>query len=134
MLFALYKLIEVGFKYMTSKGNADVVAAVSKGMKNVLIGIAILFGSYIILFTINPDLTKMPKNISCSTGSEFCDEKTEGISPVTVKCTIPKTRYNEEMTEGMSGAQESTEEQGISSNSIQSYVNINTKSIYKSGD
>jgi len=47
-------------------------------------------------------------------------------------CT--KTRYDEELTEGLSGAEETTEDSGIGSGSIQEYINRNTKSIYKSGD
>lgn len=60
ILFAFYKLIEIGFKYMVSRGNADAVAYVSASFKNVLIGLLILFGAYIILYTINPDLISIP--------------------------------------------------------------------------
>lgn len=60
VLFAFFKLIEVGFKYMTSKGNVNVVAFASKSFKDILIGMLILFGSYLILNTINPELTVIP--------------------------------------------------------------------------
>ena len=60
VLFAFFKLIEVGFKYMTSKGNVNVVAFASKSFKDILIGMLILFGSYLILNTINPELTIIP--------------------------------------------------------------------------
>ncbi|MDD3155969.1 MAG: hypothetical protein PHP14_00510 [Candidatus Pacebacteria bacterium] len=86
-MFALYKIIEIGFKYMTGTGKAESIAAVAKGAKNLLIGILILFGSYIILYTINPELTKLPNNINCPSGSTFCDTKTYGeVTEVYISC------------------------------------------------
>lgn len=76
MLFTLYKILAIGFMYMTGQGKADVMVNVSKGMKNILIGILILFGSYLILFTINPDLVKLPNNLNCAKdkdGQIVCD-------------------------------------------------------------
>lgn len=135
MLFALYKIIEIGFKYMTGTGKADVMVNVSKGMKNVLIGILILFGSYIILYTINPDLTKMPRNINCPAESEFCDEKTTSrITEKTVLCSTKPVIYADELNEGVSGAGHTTEDDNITASSIQEWVNRYSASIYKSPD
>jgi hypothetical protein len=135
MLFALYKIIEIGFKYMTGTGKADVMVNVSKGMKNVLIGILILFGSYIILYTINPDLTKIPNNINCPPGSEVCDESTTGFRTETkVACSTKPVVFTDEAEEDSAGAGNTTEDEGISSSSIQSWVNLYSNDIYKSDD
>jgi len=138
MLFVLYKIVEIGFKYMTSKGNADVVASVSKGMKNVLIGILILFGSFIILRTINPDLTQLPQNINCPKGSKFCDDKTSTkFTETVVTCPVEKlderTAEDLENGEGV-GSSGSTEDNGVTSSEILKYTSDNSDSIFTSGD
>ena len=96
ILFALYKIIEIGFKYMTGTGKAESIAAVAKGAKNLLVGMLILFGSYIILYTINPDLTKLPNNINCPDGSRVCDTKTYGdVTEVEILCDPKAVGYDE---------------------------------------
>ena len=139
MLFALYKIIEIGFKYMTNKGNSDVMAEISKGMKNVLIGILILFGSYIILHTINPDLTKLPNNINCVPGEENCDYLTgskSGTDQYYVTCPAPalKDAVGGAQADDDLESQYSTSDKGITSQSIQAFIDQNSDSIYKSPD
>lgn len=63
-LFAFYKLVESGYKYMMSKGSDSKVKDAVKAMKNILIGLLILLGVYIILNFINPELTRIPKDLS----------------------------------------------------------------------
>ncbi len=98
MLFMLYKLIVIGYKYMTNQGNADVVKTVSDGLKNVIFGALILFGSYIILYTINPQLTKFPQQLYCDTNSGLCGKKSESKSgtQVYVKCTDVNMKAEDE--------------------------------------
>lgn len=87
ILFVLYKIIEIGFKYMTGTGKAESVVSVAKGSKNLLVGVLILFGSYIILYTINPSLTQLPNNINCPSGSAFCDQQTKSkTTEVKITC------------------------------------------------
>ena len=138
MLFVLYKIVEIGFKYMTSKGNADIVASVSKGMKNVLIGVLILFGSYIILRTINPDLTKLPENPNCPAGTAFCDDKTS-TNKTEVKVTCPVNAVDNRTAEDLEGgvgmgSSNTTTDNGVTANDITDYINKNSSSFYKSGD
>jgi hypothetical protein len=138
MLFVLFKIVSIGFKYMTSKGNADIVASVSKGMKNVLIGILILFGSYLILKTINPDLTKIPNNINCPTGAKECDGATSTkLTETVITCPIGKLdeRTSDDLENGVGvGSSKATEDEGVTADDINQYTLANFGSIYTSGD
>jgi hypothetical protein len=138
MLLVLFKLVEIGFKYMTSKGNADIVASVSKGMKNLLIGILILFGSYIILRTINPDLTKFPNNINCPSGAAECDGPTSTkITETIVTCPVAKldSRTADDIEDGVGlGSSNSTSDNGTTPNDINDYINNNSDAFDNSND
>lgn len=57
-LIAILVLIHAGFEWMASGGNATAVEGAKKKILNASIGLVILFGSYTILNTINPDLVK----------------------------------------------------------------------------
>ena len=80
MLFMLYKLIMIGYKYMTNQGDANVSKALSTGLKNLIIGSLILFGSYIILYTINPQLTQFPRALYCDPSIAKCEQATDSKS------------------------------------------------------
>ncbi len=142
MLFVLFKIVSIGFKYMTSKGNADIVASVSKGMKNVLIGILILFGSYLILKTINPDLTKIPQNINCPKGTAICDDTAgSAYTQLKVACPLPggtvavDDRTAEDLDNGIGiGSDKSTSDANITSEEIEDFISSNFGSFRQSGD
>ena len=64
-LLALGILVYAGLAYTASGGNASRQGDAKQWIWNALIGLALLFGSYLILNTINPDLTKF-QNIDLS--------------------------------------------------------------------
>jgi len=132
MLFALYKIIEIGFKYMVGSGKADVMVNVSKGMKNVLFGILILFGSYIILYTINPDLTKFPENLNCPDGTPYCasDFNKKVVSCVIHKDDLPNNQNNQ----GGTKASYSTADAGVAGPEIEAFIGSRSNKFYASGD
>ena len=55
-LIALVVLVYAGFQYFTSAGNPEAMNDAKSRIGAALLGILILFGSYLILITINPDL------------------------------------------------------------------------------
>lgn len=57
-LIAVLVLIHAGFEWMASGGNTHAIENAKKRILNASIGLVILFGSYTILNTINPDLVK----------------------------------------------------------------------------
>lgn len=65
-LLALLMIVLGGYYYMTAAGNAE---QSSKGVEMIwasIIGLALLFGAYLLLNTINPDLVNFPINsINC---------------------------------------------------------------------
>jgi hypothetical protein len=137
ILFVLYKIIEIGFKYMTGTGKAESVVSVAKGSKNLLIGVLILFGSYIILYTINPSLTQLPNNINCPSGSAFCDQQTKSkTTEVKITCK-GKDPLNDDG--GVDGGNDvsfayTTEMAGVTPRDFSVFVSNNFDSIYRSGD
>lgn len=55
-IIALVVLIQAGLKYFMSAGNPEAINDAKSKISAALLGILILFGSYLILITINPDL------------------------------------------------------------------------------
>ena len=55
-LIALVVLVQAGLSYLTSAGNPEAMNDAKSKIAAALLGILILFGSYLILTTINPDL------------------------------------------------------------------------------
>jgi len=55
-IIALFVLINAGMNYITSAGNPEAINDSKSKIAAALLGILILFGSYLILTTINPDL------------------------------------------------------------------------------
>lgn len=56
---AVLVLIYNGFRYLTSRGNPSVLREAKEKIVSVFVGLAILMGAYLILFTINPALVKL---------------------------------------------------------------------------
>lgn len=57
-MFAATVIIFGGFQYVTSAGDKGKIASAKKRMTNAMIGLLIAFGSYAILYAINPSLTR----------------------------------------------------------------------------
>lgn len=55
-LLAAVMMIVGGFQYVTSAGDSGKIGAAKKRITNALTGLLLAFGSYTILYTINPDL------------------------------------------------------------------------------
>lgn len=65
-LLALLMTVIGGYKYMTASGNAEQSSGGVEMMWGAVIGLALLFGSYLLLRTINPDLVNFNLNsVSC---------------------------------------------------------------------
>ncbi len=86
-IVALGFLVYGGFKIATSQGSIDDLTSGKGDVMASLYGIALLFGSYFILKTINPDLVKLPdltKNANQSLISATCQD---GFKPIEVNTT-----------------------------------------------
>lgn len=124
---------------MTNQGNADVVKTMSTGLKNILFGALILFGSYIILYTINPKLTEFPQQLYCDPAIADCEKKNDGKSNTHVYTTCPSNLkdYREDETQTASGetkSEYSTDDNGISAATIEDFINTNTDYLAQHGD
>jgi hypothetical protein len=64
-VLALGMLVIGGYKVITASGNAQRATDGKSYIYSSLIGIAILLGAYLLLSTINPDLTNFQVNVSC---------------------------------------------------------------------
>jgi len=62
-IIAFISLIVAGFQYITSQGNASKTKDAMDRVQKAFIGLLILLGAYAILYTINPDLVKIPQNL-----------------------------------------------------------------------
>lgn len=92
-LIALLVLIYGGIVYTTSAGNESRIGEAKEWVFGALIGLFILFGSYVILNTINPELTKL-KDISLIINKPAEDNKepassNPGPSPVDQGVSLP---------------------------------------------
>ncbi len=59
-IMAVASLMYAGFLWLTASGNSGQVKKAQEVIQNAIIGLALLLGSYLILYTINPELTKLP--------------------------------------------------------------------------
>ena len=57
-IVALLLLVIAGFRYMTASGNASNVEAAKESFTSALIGLLIIFMAFMLLYTINPALTR----------------------------------------------------------------------------
>jgi len=55
-LLAAVMMVVGGFQYLTSAGDSGRIGAAKKRMTNALMGLVLAFGSYAILYALNPDL------------------------------------------------------------------------------
>jgi hypothetical protein len=88
-LLALLMMVVGGYKYMTSSGNAEQAGSGTEMIWAAIIGLAILFGAYMLLNTINPDLV----NYRLTPGQCFANHKAEYISKS--ECTAKKGDWYE---------------------------------------
>lgn len=61
-LLAMLMLIIGGYYYMTASGNAERSSRGVEIIWSAVIGLVLLFGAYLLLNTINPDLVRFPTN------------------------------------------------------------------------
>lgn len=86
-----------GFTYLTAGGSAERVSSAKNKIVNALTGLILAFGSYVILFTINPDLVtfealrlKAIKTDKFDFGGEFSGSDWDGVlSEGTIEPGIP---------------------------------------------
>lgn len=65
-LLALLMIVIGGYQYMTAAGNAEHTKEGLEKIWGSIIGLALLFGAYLLLSTINPDLVDFKSNsINC---------------------------------------------------------------------
>ena len=117
-MFSVLMIIVGGVVYLTAGVNPGSVSKAKGYILSSLFGMVILFGSYLILYQINPDLTKLPsieveqvKRIEIVTGdSKFCERLDQtmftikGYDPATAKCGDGKTyeiEYNKAVERGV---------------------------------
>ncbi|HPM39111.1 MAG TPA: pilin, partial [Candidatus Pacearchaeota archaeon] len=68
-LIAVAMVIMAGIEWMTSDGNPGKIGGAKTKIKNALLGVGILLGSYLILYTINPQIVDVEiKNLTCNYG------------------------------------------------------------------
>lgn len=82
-LIAAILVIKGGFEYVTSTGNSQRVEGAKETIRNALIGLALLLGSYTLLYTINPDLLKLklPRTYmirEIALPSQWCEQQPAG--------------------------------------------------------
>ena len=61
-LAALLMMVLGGYLYMTAGGNAEQTGKGGSFIMSAIVGLCLLFGAYLLLRTINPDLTKLEIN------------------------------------------------------------------------
>lgn len=57
-LIALLMIVLSGYRYMTAQGNAQQVENAKEGFASAFIGLIVIFVAFILLYLINPDLTR----------------------------------------------------------------------------
>ena len=62
-VMAFISLITAGFIYITSQGNASKTKDAMDRVQKAFIGLILLLGAYVILYTINPDLVVLPEKV-----------------------------------------------------------------------
>jgi hypothetical protein len=70
-IIAFISLIFAGFQYMSSQGNMSKTRDAMDRVSKAFIGLFILLGAYLILYTINPDLVMLPNQIFVSPNAAF---------------------------------------------------------------
>jgi len=98
---AVVIVIMAGIEWMTSEGNPSKVEGAKDKIKNTLLGVAVLIGSYLILGAINPSLTTIKiNNLSCSNGIIVVKAGTDGSASkqVCIADSTPSIGYTIEST------------------------------------
>lgn len=77
-LLAAVMMIIGGFQYLTSAGDSSKISAGKKRITDALIGLVLAFGSYILLYTINPNLVTFESLQLVSIKTVLAPGETEG--------------------------------------------------------
>ena len=124
---AFIALIIAGFQYLTSVGNAGKMSDAMSRIRSAGMGLVLLFGSFLILNTINPqltDLTMPPPEQLINSGWDFDVESQQLSSPENKPATCNSVIfYPEPYFKGMP----------VLKNGINKYQNIEVKSMVISG-
>ncbi len=73
VLFATLLLMYAGFSYMTAFGNAKQVSTATDNARNAIMGLALLFSAYTILYIIDPNITQLKSIQIFSPSTEVFD-------------------------------------------------------------
>lgn len=99
-LIAAVLVIKGGFEYVTSTGNSQRVEGAKETIRNALFGLALLLGSYTLLYTINPDLLKLklPRTYmlrEIALPSRWCKDQAKGtmVALAVDNNSSPKKEY-----------------------------------------
>jgi hypothetical protein len=99
---AIVIVIMAGIEWMTAEGNPSKIESAKSKIKNTLLGIAVLIGSYVVLNTINPELeTIKVTQLKCSQGiivTRVPLEDSNEISQVCITDTMSKIGYDIQST------------------------------------
>jgi len=82
-LFAVIMFILAGMEFMSARGDPNKIDEAKKRIRNALLGVVILLGSFILLNTINPELASIKiNNLSQETPAETPEQQAVDISGV----------------------------------------------------
>ncbi|MFA5714154.1 MAG: pilin [Candidatus Paceibacterota bacterium] len=95
---AIVIVIMAGIEWMTAEGNPSKIESAKSKIKNTLLGVAVLIGSYVVLNTINPELETIKiTQLKCSQGIIVTRIPLEGSNEISQACitdTMSKIGYN----------------------------------------
>jgi len=80
-IIAFVTILLAGFKYMTSQGNMSKTKDAVDQITKALIGLFLMLSAYLILYTINPDLVKLPSDLFTSPNAQLQNMDTPGEMP-----------------------------------------------------
>jgi hypothetical protein len=80
-MFAAVVIVIGGFQYVTSAGDKGKIGAAKKRITNAMIGLLLVFGSYTILYVINPALTKFEGLQIVGVTPDFLEPVDPEVSP-----------------------------------------------------
>ncbi|MFA5853455.1 MAG: pilin [Patescibacteria group bacterium] len=94
---AAVMMIIGGFQYLTSAGDSGKIGAARKRIVDALIGVVLALSSYLLLFTINPDLVRFKSLSLLQIQTETADFQTMGTTSV-------ETAQDGDASDSVSGA------------------------------
>lgn len=97
-IIAAVRILAAGFNYIIAGGDSQKIEEAKSGIGHALIGLVLVLGSYLLLYTINPDLVqfkslkiKVVENIELTGGDSGPDAGTGKLNSGKVDINIPKT-------------------------------------------